>query len=85
MTIDTKLMSVLNNKKDDYHHWQSSSLDPRRSKFIRHFMTSTVMHGTFKGDDSNLDSDSYTLTMDNIYTEWTIDDDRILYKNMNEP
>ena len=45
------------------------------------------MHGTrtSKGDDSNLDSDSYTLTMDNIYTEWTIDDDRILYKNMNEP
>ena len=41
----------------------------------------TIM-STSNNDNDNVVS---TLTMDNIYTEWTIDDDKILYQNFNEP
>jgi len=36
-------------------------------------------------NDSDDDGDKSLLTMENIYTEWTLEDDQILYQNINQP
>ncbi len=36
-------------------------------------------------DDGHDGHDGQTLTMENIYTEWTVLDDKILYDNFNQP
>ncbi len=38
-----------------------------------------------RNNNDDIDDDSSTLTMENIYTAWTVDDDKILYENINKP
>lgn len=88
MTTDSIIMSISNNNNyhSDHRHRQSSSFHLKRRTFYSQFMTTTAMYNKSEGDDdTDSGRESYTLTMDNIYTEWTIDDDTILYKNINEP
>jgi uncharacterized protein (UPF0248 family) len=64
----------------DHVSQQSTPMSADRKSFslTHRFMT----HGDNSGGDSTL---STTLSMENIYTEWTLDDDKMLYENINEP